>query len=83
MTARILPCGCVETDVSIGTCPECLPVGSIEHMIEDGRQLSFEGLEPLGSERGTSSVRAGDGNEKFVQDPSETLIEIRSIDPSF
>ena len=78
MAARILPCGCVETDVSIGTCPECLPVGSIELMIEDGRQLDL-----LEGQGGMVSMRPADGNEKYVPDPSETLIEIRSIDPSF
>ena len=38
---RILSCGCVETQTSIQTCPVCLPVGAIEFMIENGRQLEL------------------------------------------
>ena len=81
---EVRPCGCrTVTDgqrrpVLVGTCPQCLPVGSINWLIENGRQLELldevEGMLPMG---------AGDGNEKYAQDPSETLSEIRSLDPSF
>ena len=71
-------CDCVITELSVGTCPECLPGGAITEMIDLDMQLELldggEGMAPMG---------AGAGNERYAPDPSETLIEIRSIDPSF
>jgi len=77
-------CGCrTVTDgcgsiVSVDTCPRCLPVGAIEWLIENGRQLE------LLEEEGVTPVVSGvTGNEKFAQDPSEVLAELRLSDPSF
>ena len=57
MSSSVRPCGCrdVVSDqvLIVGTCPECLPVGSIYHMIENGRQLEL-----FGEGRVRASVRA-------------------------
>ena len=34
-------CDCVSTERSVQTCPECLPVGAITWLIENGRQLDM------------------------------------------
>jgi len=55
-------CGCLdcesELEVRFGTCPECLPGGSIEWLIENGRQLELfdgQGVDP--------STRGGDTDD--------------------
>jgi len=72
-------CDCVVTQTSVQTCPLCLPVGSITHMIEDGRQLEL--LEEEGVSTGVSGPESYDTS--YEQDPSETLEEVRLLDPSF
>ena len=50
--------------VSVGTCPQCLPVGSITWLIENGRQLDLlEDRGVLAPMRGLESI------EKCAQDP--------------
>jgi len=72
-------CDCVVTQTSVQTCPLCLPVGSITHMIEDGRQLEL--LEEEGVSTGVSGHESYD--PCYEPDPSETLAAIRAADPSF
>ena len=82
------PCGCrTVTDgegrVSmVGTCSRCLPAGAITWLIENGRQLDIFQEPP--SESGVREFTKGDDSNGIPEsDPSEILIEIRSIDPSF
>ena len=49
--------------VSVGTCPSCLPVGSITWLIENGRQLEL--LEEKGV---LEPVRGLESIEKSAQD---------------
>ncbi len=78
-------CDCVVTETSVQTCPLCLPVGAIEVMIENGRQLSmFDPAPELSPEAGVLACTRGDDTEGLVDpDPSETLAEIRREHPSF
>ena len=71
-------CNCAITANSVGTCPECLPVGSITWLIENGRQLEL-----LGFEEGMVSMRPGDCDDEYAQDSSESLKEVRLLDPQF
>ncbi len=54
-------CDCVATESSVQTCPECLPVGAIIWLIENGRQLSLfeEPPEPV-AVPGVDSFSEGD-----------------------
>ena len=84
MRSELRTCGCRDVFddggkcVVVSTCTECLPPGAITQMIENGRQLELgelaEGMAPMG---------AGDGYEKYAQDPSEILQEVRILDPHF
>ena len=72
---EVRPCGCSSVFdgsghvVSVGTCPQCLPVGSMEYLIENGRQLDiFEGPpEPLRGSGGTHWV-SGHASDDHVKD---------------
>ncbi len=48
--------------VSVGTCPECLPVGSITWLIENGRQLELFG------EEGVLAFTRGDDPEGLPEE---------------
>ena len=59
MRSELRPCGCESHTeagqvVRVDTCPECLPVGSITWLIENGRQLELLPKEGVGDyhERG-------------------------------
>ena len=53
----VAPCGCVRSETVVGTCPQCLPQGAIEWLIEFGRQLD------LFEDRGVEPVVRGDGSD--------------------
>ena len=57
-----------EYSVSVPTCPECLPVGSIEWLIENGRQLEL-----LEEEGVVTDVRGLESIEKCAQDQVKNL----------
>ncbi len=57
-------CDCEETKFSIGTCPECLPAGVIEYLIENGRQLELFGEEGV-----AKCVKEMTEYEKYVLNP--------------
>jgi len=78
-SSSVRPCGCRDVvDDSghvliVGTCPLCLPPGSISWLIDNGRQLDlFRG------ERVDSGVRGGDPDEPdqvTTSLPSEVEVE--------
>ena len=60
--------------MSVGTCPKCLPCGSISWLIENGRQLELFGgtgvLEPV---RGLESIEKSFDQVIPVSDPGDGL----------
>ncbi len=64
IVSSVRECGCrdvVEGEqvLVVGTCPECLPVGSIHWLVENGRQLELFGEEgvAIGRERVLPQMR--------------------------
>ena len=62
-------CGCRsvwagENVVSVSTCPQCLPVGAITWLIENGRQLELFGEQGV-----VTDVRGLESIENAVQNP--------------
>ena len=56
-------CDCVATKYRVQTCPQCLPVGAIAWLIENGRQLELLEEEGVGA-----SMRGLEAIEESVQD---------------
>ncbi len=52
--------------MTVSTCPQCLPVGAITWLIENGRQLELFGEEGV-----VTDVRGLESIEKSALDPSE------------
>ena len=61
----------------VGTCPSCLPVGSIEWLIENGRQLEL-----LEEEGVLADVRGLESIERSAQDSSEEP-DVEDVGPPF
>ena len=94
-----MSCDCRDFDqddeegrvIKVVTCPSCLPVGAIDYMIEDGRQLGmFSELETVGvAEEGSVPQVDSVSSVSDLEDEDETasssdiLRSIRSEDPSF
>ena len=69
----LAPCGCVRGESVVGTCPECLPVGAITWLIENGRQLELFEEEGVGARmRGLESIEDS-MHQSDVNDPEGSL----------
>ncbi len=68
----MISCDCGTSSVAepgkviVVTCPQCLPVGSISWLIDNGRQLELFGEEGV-----VTDVRGLESIEKFALDTSE------------
>ena len=66
-------CDCVATELTVQTCPQCLPIGAITWLIENGRQLDmWEIIPQVDSDVSVSALEAEAelaSNQKITESP--------------